>query len=125
MGDNMINHGKLLEDLSIDIDNEVVDIKTQGVPFKVITDAIDQKDLLKQTTDYTTLLHLEVDTLSSQLRHRAEMMRRRADEFDDMADSLIDAYNQHSSKSNHIVTTCEDIKETLQEHAHIEPTKVK
>jgi len=122
MGDKMtINHGKLLEELASNISG---DNQNEQQPLSVILDNVDRKDLLKQTINYTELLYTEVETLSDQLRHRADMMRRRADEFDKMADSLIDAYEKHSGRSNEIVQTCENIKDTLKEHAHIEPTKV-
>lgn len=84
----------------------------------------DAGDLTQQKETYHELLDLEVERCSAALRHRAHMMRLRADEFDKMADSLVSQRNELIRRNDMIVGSTDNICDILQEHAHIEPTKV-
>lgn len=84
----------------------------------------DQGDLAYQRNQYGDVLTLEVNKTTDALRHRAAMMRLRADEFDQMADGLEKLYRQTMDRNIHITTDIETMYDVLQEHAHIEPTKV-
>jgi hypothetical protein len=71
-------------------------------------------------------LYLDSDELSNRLRHRAEMMRRRANEFDDIADDLsMTKYISVRGVLESFDEKLRSINTILDEHAHVEPKKVK
>lgn len=67
----------------------------------------------------------EYNSLQDRLRHRATMMRIRADEFDARADII---HTKISTMCRFVESVVEHIKDTgvlLEQHAHIEPEVVK
>lgn len=68
----------------------------------------------------------ELSVKADRLRHRAMLMRQRADEFDEYADDIEN--NRIESVKEYVFTLMQHIHQieaVLQRHAHVEPTKVK
>lgn len=123
------------------IDGEAIDVKTgpsmddiiiKGMETAMTTDTtitemlsnIDKTDLPYQVDATIQLINSELCSRASALRHRADMMRRRAEEFDDMADSLIKSVEASVLRLTKLVSFDAEVQELLQRHAHIEPQRV-
>lgn len=68
----------------------------------------------------------ELASKADRLRHRATLMRQRADEFDEYADDIEN--NRIESVKEYVFTLMQHIHEieaVLRKHAHVEPSKVK
>lgn len=87
-------------------------------------DRVDATDLQAQVVYYNNILDLEANKLSDQLRHRAAMMRVRANEFDEMADDILRKRKIVSDGTYMFQQLHEATTQTLAEYSHIKPTKV-
>jgi len=91
-----------------------------------ILDAAD-KDDYPDVNHYGYLRDVGVsnDDLSGRLRHRAALMRQRADQFDEIADRYRDAHLKalETAVRSYDELTIQ-IQRLLDEHKHVEPTKV-
>lgn len=85
---------------------------------------LQETDIHTQAHKYRTMMHQEAEDLVNQLRHRADMMRIRAEEFDVIADNLEKFSRELGGKVNTFSETFDNTKDILQAHAHINPTKV-
>jgi hypothetical protein len=80
--------------------------------------------LALQVNDFNMHMRIECQHKTGMIRHRAEMMRQRAREFDDIADSLDREMAAAMRQNNAINMVVEEIERLLSEYAHIEPTRV-
>jgi hypothetical protein len=85
---------------------------------------LEEVDFQTHTDKYRAEVDLLAEDLASQLRHRADMMRRRAHEFDELAGSLESLSKRVVDNSLTFYSSTEDVRTLLAEHAHINPTKV-
>jgi hypothetical protein len=96
----------------------------EPVSMSDVVGKLSKDDLQLQSAGYNQLMTLEGKVLIDQLRHRADMMRRRAHEFDTMADNIEKTI---PTLAHHVDTFSSMYEETLTilaAHAHIKPTKV-
>lgn len=92
-------------------------------PVSEATARVDKSDIHHQTTDFLSFIDREFQDHADQLRHRACMMRARANEFDDMADGL--GINR-DLLTRDTLRAVEDFDKTVRwllEHAHIKPER--
>ena len=111
---------------NVDIDDDVID--TDGADFNVVTEAMrraDAADFGFHTQNFNDTIDAEAMALSSQMRHRATMMRQRADEFDEIADKMVAQARGNIQMNNSFRTAAEEVRTILQLHAHIKPTQVR
>lgn len=92
-------------------------------PISEITRRIDRSDVHRQAEQFTALLRVEIDDTVSQLRHRADMMRRRAQEFDALADQMVGREEQLHAQVHWNLEDYEQAKSLIATHAHIKPEK--
>ena len=91
-------------------------------PIQQLLDRVNAQDIREDV--FLQAVALELQTYRERLRHRADMMRRRAQEFDEYADDL--GHREEAIKEyvfmllNHM----KEVNEVLDAHAHVEPTKV-
>lgn len=96
-----------------------------NTPISEVTAAVDRNDLQHQALMFIDMVNIETEDRSQRLRHRAEMMRRRANEFDELADNLDKAVHYAISKTDGVLAIVTEIEDLLSRYAHIEPQKVK
>ena len=97
------------------------------VPAETFTDIVkklEANDVETQTLLYMQIVDVESMSIVSQLRHRAEMMRLRANEFDAIADGIVKATGTLVNYAGGFEKSHRDALELIQRHAHIQPTKV-
>lgn len=93
------------------------------VSMTEVVKRLERDDVQFQTGEYTTLVDLESQSISEQLRQRATMMRRRADEFDIIADDILRATNSLMRDAKGFEESHKNALEILRAHAHIQPTR--
>lgn len=100
-----------------------------GVPsMQEMMDAADREasanDITVDHPRYVRDAGVENDDLAGRLRHRATMMRQRADQFDLLADQFVDS---HLRSLEAAVRSYDElggrIRRLLEEHKHVEPTR--
>lgn len=104
-------------------------IPTGEVPsMQDMLDAAEREDKVHRDINHYGYLRdvgVANEDLASRLRHRATLMRLRADQFDDIADRYRDA---HLASLEAAVRAYDElsisIQRLLEEHKHVEPTKV-
>lgn len=113
--------------LERDIENELskaLDEHNKNTNMSTIVAKLEADDLQTQTTQYNSLMDREAQDLISQLRHRAMMLRNRADELDGIADSMTKFYQDLYHKAETFVRTANETRAVLETMSHINPTKV-
>jgi len=91
-------------------------------PIQQLLDRVNAQDIREDV--FLQAVALELQTQRERLRHRAAMMRQRAEEFDQYADDL--GHREEAIKEyvfillNHM----KEVNHVLDAHAHVEPTKV-
>jgi len=92
-----------------------------------ILDAADRagadSDLVIDHYRYLRDVDVQNDDVAGRLRHRATLMRQRADQFDQMADKYREACASLESAVRSYDELSIRILRTLEEHKHVEPTK--
>lgn len=111
--------------VGVEIDGEVIDIKTGRPDLSEAMRRVDAADFSFHTTNFNDTIDAESMGLASQMRHRATMMRQRADEFDNIADRLVIQGQNNIDNNNKFREVTDEIRQILIEHAHIKPTQVK
>jgi len=85
---------------------------------------LDNSDLSKLTDDYTTLANHDIEMLVERLRHRATMMRERADQLDVHADRLLEDLQRVKTLTHSLDVSIQAVEAVLTELVHIEPKRV-
>lgn len=108
-----------------DIETELQkDVSSHHISMSNIIKALEKNDLISMSQHYRLLMDTEAQELVSKLRHRADMMRQRAHEFDAIADGIEKFSDDLGNKVETFVTTHTQTTEVLHAVAHINPSKV-
>ena len=92
--------------------------------FSEITERLSKDDIEDQTEMYRNLLDLETESMAEQMTHRANLMRQRADEFDEIAAGLRLHRDKLSKSSTDFLESRKHVLELIHRHAFIQPQKV-
>lgn len=111
-------------DVDTALEDEIIQLVRAPKNISDVVSNLNETDIHTQAHKYRTMMHQEAEDLVSQLRHRANMMRIRAEEFDVIADNLEKFSRELGGKVNTFSETFDNTKDILQAHAHINPTKV-
>jgi len=94
-----------------------------GASISDIVSALERTDL--NCNLFVVNMKQALDIHAGRLRHRAHMMRMRADEFDKLADDLDRLHDPMSEQVRRWDQHLEDVERLLKEHAHVEPKGIK
>lgn len=132
--------------LGIDAENFHKDVSTHNLPvpgndqeaLKAIAETDEMfvqepmEDILKRADEYDInedgflrAVCLNMQTLSERLRQRANLMRLRANEFDEFADQLGKTQEDIKEYVFRTMQHMKDIETILSQHAHVEPRTYK
>lgn len=103
---------------------DLKDIKTNVEPIGAILKRIDDTDLLKAKEHYSTMLDLHTQEIVSRMRHRAAMLRERAEQLDKEADHFLRQSENIAIYNTSLMDHVTEIEGILHALAHIEPQRV-
>jgi hypothetical protein len=106
------------------IEDDIIQLVRAPKNISEVVANLQEADIHTQAHKYQMMMLQEAEDLVSQLRHRANMMRIRAEEFDVIADNLSKFSGDLHGKVTTFSETFDNTKDILQAHAHINPTKV-
>lgn len=89
-----------------------------------IVEKLERDDVPTVSAHYFTLIDSETEQMVAQLRHRATMLRQRAEELDVVADGISKFKTDLVKKVEVFEETHRHTLDVLQALAHINPTKV-
>ena len=108
---------------SIVVDAVEVQEPKRVEPITKLLQRIDDTDLIKAHNHYAQLLDQSSQEILSRMRHRATMLRDRANQLDKEADDFEHAQEILSQRNLAIMEDIEEIENILHSLAHIEPQR--
>lgn len=106
------------------IAEEVEAERRHAEPIAKLLQRIDDTDLIKAHNHYAQLLDQSSEEILSRMRHRATMLRERANQLDHEADEFTKKHESISRRNFGIMEDIEEIENILRSLAHIEPQRV-
>lgn len=99
-------------------------MNTPMITMSDIVEKLERDDVPSVSANYFHLIDSETEMMVSQLRHRATMLRQRAEELDVIADGISKFRTDLVKKVEIFEDTHRSTLDVLQALAHINPTKV-